>query len=167
MISRGGRNKVTRILDYLAKQERKTCWSGTTDSADDLRLAWWTLWFAALQESPDPYDAALRKMLGPRYKSYKATRNTLPAVYTGSGDGPHEVDGRTAHQWVQSVLAYLDWRSGMSWRPMADRFHPDRTLYTESSLRLRQAYYNTPNRPPSKSKAADQPARSEPRAKSA
>ena len=152
MTTRTAKNKVERILDYISKLEHKTCWSGTSDQADTLRLAWWTVWFAFYQESPTPADQALRKVLGPRYRHYIETRNTLPAVFTGSNpDEPADVDGRNGSQWMRSVLAYLDWRSGSVWRPMADRNHPERRAYTDASLTLRQAF-NTPSRPVQKHK---------------
>ena len=148
MTIRAAPNKVERILDYISKLEQKSCWSGTSDQADTLRLAWWTVWFAFYQNSPTPADSALRKVLGPRYQTYIQTHNTLPAVFTGSNpDELDDVDGRNGRQWMRSVLAYLDWRSGDSWRPMADRNHPERRAYTDASLTLRQAFFNTPNRP--------------------
>jgi hypothetical protein len=141
------RKQVERILRYLARQEQRTCWSGTAEDSDCLRLAWWTVWFAAYQDSPNPYDAALRKVLGPRYKTYKETHNTLPAVYAGAPTENVEVDGRNGSQWMRSVLAYLDWRSGDAWRPVRDRNVPARRTYTDASLIMRQAF-NTPARPP-------------------
>jgi hypothetical protein len=151
MNNRTARNQVERILDYLSELEHKSCWSGTSDRADDLRLAWWTVWFAFYQDSPTPVDSALRKVLGPRYRSYIQTRGTMPAVFCGTDrDELSEVDGRNGSQWMRSVLAYLDWRSGDSWRPMAHRNHPDRRAYTDASLTLRQAFFHAPSRPPAK-----------------
>lgn len=147
MLGRAARNKVERILEHISKQERKTCWSGTSDDADALRLAWWTLWFAAYQEATLPYDAALRKMLGPRYQAYIQSRNlvTLPLAEAEEPE-VREVDGRNGSQWMRSVLAYLDWRSGVSWRSQSERNHPQRRAYLDASLCLTQAF-NAPDPP--------------------
>jgi hypothetical protein len=149
MLTRAARNKVERILEHISKQERKSCWSGTSADADALRLAWYTVWFAAYQESPLPFDAALRKVLGPRYTKQVHARKVVPAIYCGVDvNEPYEVNGRNASQWVRSVLSYLDWRSGDAWRPMSERNCAERRIYTDASLELRHAFYSTPNRPP-------------------
>jgi hypothetical protein len=142
MMKLATRNQVERILGYISQQERKCCWSGTPDDADALRLAWWTAWFAAYQDSPLPFDAALRKVLGPRYSTY-GHKPPLPRPEPRDG----EIDGRNGDQWVRSVLAYIEWRCGDSWRSIRDRNHPDRRFYTDASLTLRQAYFYPP-RPP-------------------
>lgn len=139
MIGRTTRNKVERILGYISEQEQKCCWSGTSDHADALRLAWWTVWFAAYQESSLPFDAALRKVLGPRYSTYQHKPELPPPA---PRDPIWEVDGRNGLQWVRSVLAYLDWRSGSAWRPARDRNHPLRRFYTDASLTMREAFFH-------------------------
>jgi hypothetical protein len=149
MVMRPGQKKVERILQHFERQQAKV-WRLTAEESDDLNVSWWLLWFAFYQDAANPHDAALRKVLGPRYKTYRETHNTLPAVYTGPDDSPAQVDGRSPLQWVKSVLSYLDWRSGREWRPLADRNHPERRAYTDASLQLRQAFYNTPNRPPAR-----------------
>lgn len=35
-------------------------------------------------------------------------------------------DSRTPNQFIQSVLAYVDFRAGRAWRPVSHRWHPDR-----------------------------------------
>lgn len=147
------RKLVERVLSYLSKQQTKTCWSGTAEDSDHLSIAWWTVWFAGYQDSPSPYDAALRKVLGPRYRE---SRNVVPAIYTGpDSQEPADLDGRSGYQWVQSVLSYLDWRAGLSWRPARERNHPERVKYVSASLELRQAFFNTPNRPPGRSRGTN------------
>jgi hypothetical protein len=39
------------------------------------------------------------------------------------------LNGRTAAQFLRSVVDYLQWRSGAAWRPLSQRFHPDRFDY--------------------------------------
>ena len=53
------------------------------------------------------------------------------------------VDGRTGIQWVRSILSYLDWRTGSSWRPLSHRWHPDRWYYLDG-YRLVLEAWNTP-----------------------
>lgn len=57
-----------------------------------------------------------------------------------NGGGVWEVDGRGAHQWIASVLAYLEWRAGDSWRQISDRFHPEREYYICGYRTLMQAW---------------------------
>ena len=156
MVSRAGRTLVERVLTRLSDRERAV-WKLTADECDDCRVSWWLVWFAFYQEAADPHDAAMRKVLGPRYQTYRETHNAPPAVYAGPEHGPDELDGRSALQWVNSVLSYLDWRSGREWRPMADRNNPDRRIYTDAALTLRQAFYRTPNRPPERFRVATKP----------
>lgn len=57
-----------------------------------------------------------------------------------SNGAPWEVDGRKAHQWIASVQAYLEWRAGDSWRPVSQRFHPEREYYVCGYRTLMQAW---------------------------
>lgn len=45
--------------------------------------------------------------------------------------GAVTVDGRTGTQWLKSVEAYLEWRTGSAWRPLTDRWNPDRWYYLD------------------------------------
>ena len=54
-----------------------------------------------------------------------------------------EVGGRTGDQWLRSVLAYLSFRAGESWRRSTDRFNPERREYLLAA-RLVLAVRNAP-----------------------
>jgi hypothetical protein len=56
-----------------------------------------------------------------------------------------ELDGRKAHQWVTSTLGYLNWRSGAEWRPLSDRWNPDRIDYLRAAYLVKSAQ-NVPDR---------------------
>lgn len=46
-----------------------------------------------------------------------------------------ERDGRTANQWLKSVVAYLEFRTGDAWRRSSnpkDRWSPDRLYYLDA-----------------------------------
>jgi hypothetical protein len=51
-----------------------------------------------------------------------------------------ELDGRRAHQWVTSIVAYLHWRSGAEWRPLSDRWNPERMDYLRAAYLVKQAF---------------------------
>lgn len=61
-------------------------------------------------------------------------------VLYDSGGKPFQFDGRKGHQWIASVLAYLDWRAGDSWRPVSHRFHPEREHYIRGHRAVSQAW---------------------------
>jgi hypothetical protein len=68
---------------------------------------------------------------------------SLPA-----GEGPSQVDGRTARQWLQSAITYCNWRAGDSWRRLSDpeqRNSPERDWYLSGSRTLLEAL-NSPER---------------------
>jgi hypothetical protein len=50
--------------------------------------------------------------------------------------------GRSGHEWVRSVLSYLEWREGSSWRNEYHRYHPVRWHYIECIRTVRSAYYS-------------------------
>jgi len=64
-------------------------------------------------------------------------------VWLDSNGEPFAVDGRKAHQWIASVLAYLDWRAGDSWRPASHRFHPERECYVRAHRVVFQTFNQT------------------------
>lgn len=49
--------------------------------------------------------------------------------------------GRSGFHWVQSVIAYLSWREGASWRPDYHRFHPVREHFIECIAIVQRAYF--------------------------
>ena len=51
---------------------------------------------------------------------------------------------RTGVQWVKSVIGYLEWRAGESWRRLSDpeqRFDPERWDYLAAARAVHQAFY--------------------------
>lgn len=56
---------------------------------------------------------------------------------------PDEVDGRDSRQWIDSVVAYLEFRAGKSWRLWRDRKHPDFAIYSDAVIRLFHLRYKT------------------------
>lgn len=54
--------------------------------------------------------------------------------------GAVTVDGRSGYQWYQSIEAYLLWRAGSSWRPISDRYNPERWYYLDGLRLLHDAY---------------------------
>lgn len=53
------------------------------------------------------------------------------------------VDGRTGWQWVQSIRAYLEWRSGAAWRPVSERWHAEKVPYTQAVNWLNEGFNGT------------------------
>lgn len=49
--------------------------------------------------------------------------------------------GRSGHQWIQSIIAYLAWREGSSWRPPTHRYNPVRWHFVECISIVQSAYY--------------------------
>lgn len=54
--------------------------------------------------------------------------------------GPFPGDDRTPLQWYRSIKTYLEWRAGLCWRPVSDRFHPIRLEYLRALDTLRAAF---------------------------
>lgn len=57
----------------------------------------------------------------------------LPEIY--------ELDGRKAHQWVTSIVTYLDWRAGREWRPASHRWLPESYVYTQARQIVYRAFH--------------------------
>jgi hypothetical protein len=58
--------------------------------------------------------------------------------------GRDKQDRRTPDQWIRSVLAYLDWRSGDSWRPLSvrtERENSERWAYLEARRIVQSVRY--------------------------
>ncbi len=52
------------------------------------------------------------------------------------------IDGRSGHQWIQSISSYLGWRGGLPWRPETHRFNEVRFHYVECIALVHGAYYH-------------------------
>jgi hypothetical protein len=72
---------------------------------------------------------------------------TVMATIYGVGQGPSLIQDRSGRQWVASVLSYLDWRSGSSWRSAADRFSPERLEYIAAWRVVNEAWRAPDHRP--------------------
>lgn len=51
--------------------------------------------------------------------------------------------GRKPWQFHVSVANYLEWRSGSAWRPLSQRFHPDRFDYVSAINLMNEARIST------------------------
>lgn len=49
--------------------------------------------------------------------------------------------GRSGHQWIRSIVAYLSWREGSPWRPETHRYHPVRWHFVDCVRIVTTAYY--------------------------
>jgi hypothetical protein len=55
-------------------------------------------------------------------------------------------DKRTARQWIDSVVAYCEWRAGEPWRRLSDpeqRWDRERWNYLDASRLVREAYFES------------------------
>jgi hypothetical protein len=55
-------------------------------------------------------------------------------------DSDRERDARTPAKFVQSVLDYLEWRSGSKWRPLSQRWSEERWYYLDGFRALNKAF---------------------------
>ncbi|MFB3918070.1 MAG: hypothetical protein ACE14M_15185 [Terriglobales bacterium] len=140
---RTARQWVDAILFRLEQAQRRTIWSHNAGDPDAMRQAWFTLYLAYYEKAADPAAAACRKVYGcerinltPSQPEPLLDLSAPPAILT-----PHQVDGRTGRQWVESVLEYLNWRSGRAWRPMSHRFHETVNLCDQARRLIYDAFY--------------------------
>jgi hypothetical protein len=57
-------------------------------------------------------------------------------------------ENRSASEWIDSVIAYCEWRAGLPWkriRSREDRWHPERWDYLGAAILARKAFYSDPD----------------------
>lgn len=75
-------------------------------------------------------------------------------------DGDAERDKRTRAQWLRAILAYLEFRSGSSWRRLSDpaqRWAPERMYYLEGYWAVSNVYHRSDEERVSRSIPKKQP----------
>lgn len=139
--------KIDAILAYLLKQELR---AATHQDRLVAETSWHLVHAAFYLRLPDPFSAAAKR-----------TRLLVATLFPASPPLPGrewsgvEVDGRVGRQWVESALAYLHYRSGRAWRPVAQRSHPELTQHEAAAFELRMAFYGEGKKPPQPERAIE------------
>lgn len=68
---------------------------------------------------------------------YLGNCTVLCAISLGM-DEASVIDERKGWQWIASAKAYLDYRSGSTWRPARHRFHPEHEYFVRGINLLNQ-----------------------------
>jgi hypothetical protein len=150
-----GRTVVSHILDYLRRAIMRELGKGDRRAALNYELAQLTVSNAFFGKDPDPFTSAAQALdvncePEPRPNMFAIMAELMkprpePPLWV--------VDGRNGRQWSDSVLAYLQYRSGQAWRPSSHRFHPEYEIYVRAMYEVNYAM-NGPGQPLRKPAAA-------------
>lgn len=135
-----------RILKRLDKIVSRSLQYGFAEQRD-AEIAWLTAYLACLKLDPSPFATAAAKIQEKYRGQIEASGSFLPPSGVEDwrpSEEVGEVDGRKAWQWFASIRSYLSWRAGDDWRPLGDRYHPDRWPYVQAINCLNQAFHSLP-----------------------
>ena len=124
------RRWVARVLERLYQIQEQYYKQERQPDAWDIEHA--RIIVRHLQEYPhtaDPYIATYAEMWRRSYKDHQALLAAAERSSPARDALPYVIEGRTGRQWALSIMAYLDFRSGRRWRPLADRFNPEYEIY--------------------------------------
>jgi hypothetical protein len=144
-----GKQKIDSIFLYLKKQGAEASFR----EKRLLRIAALTVHRAYYTRDRNAFQNAHNQVMKEWAGQYEVLEQhapqLLPQVYI-QNEAPHlrhhlqpvafqeprqtvyQVDGRNGRQWLASIVAYLEWRSGSSWRPQTQRFHEDKQVYVRA-----------------------------------
>jgi hypothetical protein len=137
--ARSGKTVALSVMTRLQNLEQR---ANTFDLRMTYRAAYLLVHHAFFGSQPDPYAAAIAQV-------QQIDRNYGVPRRFPSADLPfteeiritlREVDGRTGDQWVQSVKAYLHWRSGRDWRNSSAYKSAECETYVTAILTMNLAF---------------------------
>lgn len=141
-----GRSVVLRVLHRIGEREQK---AQTVPEQLNERAAWLMVHAAYFEKAADPYRAAVSTMQR-KYPNYGTI--AMPLTPTSPAEYPPqpelwELDGRNGRQWMLSIVGYLAWRAGATWRNTAQRNHHDYTIYTRAICTVSGVFLRPPPPP--------------------